>query len=156
MRIPAIVFVMAGGGCGSSVPDESASLQSPPAVTASHAEKAGAAHSLRMGEATTHQNMIEREASGATALNQSEARNPASIPIPSSVANDLASPEARDRYRALDYWEAKDRKAPLDPVFEAMEDEDPAVRAKATAIVEQYWAMAEEGKHQEDYRAGGQ
>ncbi len=33
---------------------------------------------------------------------------------------------------------------PLDPVFEAMEDDDPAVRAKATAIVEQYWAREQE------------
>jgi hypothetical protein len=29
---------------------------------------------------------------------------------------------------------------PLDAVFEAMEDEDEGVRAKAEAIVEQWWA----------------
>lgn len=56
----------------------------------------------------------------------------------------MGSPEARDRYRALDYWEAKDNKAPLDPVFEALEDKDPAVRAKATAIVERRWAIEQE------------
>lgn len=61
--------------------------------------------------------------------------------LPASIAKDLDSPDARDRYRALDHWDEKgEAKAPLDPVFEAMEDEDEAVRAKATAIVEQRWA----------------
>ncbi|MBH0190156.1 MAG: hypothetical protein HP493_15295 [Nitrospira sp.] len=50
-------------------------------------------------------------------------------------------PDARERFRALSHWEEKGEvKAPLDAVFEAMEDEDEAVRAKATAIVEQRWA----------------
>jgi hypothetical protein len=64
--------------------------------------------------------------------------------IPDSIAKDLVSSDARTRYRALDHWEAKDTKAPLDPVFEAMEDEDEAVRAKATAIVEKHWAAEKE------------
>ena len=134
MRIPAIVLVMAGGGCGSSVPDESASLRSPPMVNASHAENASTPQSLPMGE---------RKVNGITSVNQSGDHTPASS-IPPSVEKDLQSLEARDRYRALDYWEAKDSKAPLDPVFEAIEDDDPAVRAKATAIVEQYWAAEQE------------
>jgi hypothetical protein len=134
MRIPAIVLVMAGGGCGSSVPDESASLRSPPMVNASHAEKASTPQSLSMGE---------RKVNGITTVDQSGDHTPASF-IPPSVEKDLQSLEARDRYRALDYWEAKDSKAPLDPVFEAIEDDDPAVRAKATAIVEQYWAAEQE------------
>lgn len=80
---------------------------------------------------------------GIASVNQSGDHTPAPS-IPPSVEKDLQSPEARDRYRALDHWEAKDSKAPLDAVFEAMEDEDEAVRAKATAIVEQHWAAAEE------------
>lgn len=139
MRIPAIVFVMAGGGCGSPVPDESASLQPPPMVNASHAEKASASHSLPVGEMTTHQKMIERDTSGAAAVNQSEDRDPASVPIPYSVADDLASPEPETRFQALEHWEQKDSKLPLDAVFEAMEDEDESVRAKATDIVEKRW-----------------
>ena len=66
------------------------------------------------------------------------------INLPEAVAKDLSSADARDRYRALDYWEAKDSKAPLDPVFEAMEDEDEGVRQKATAIVEQFWKAQQE------------
>ena len=69
---------------------------------------------------------------------------PSEPSIPQSIAKDLSSPDARDRYRALDHWEAKNSKVPLDPVFEAMEDEDPAVRARAAAIVEQYFMKQQE------------
>lgn len=76
---------------------------------------------------------------------QAAKRNPLPSPtIPEAIVKDLTSFDARDRYHALDYWDSKDKKAPLDPVFTAMEDEDPAVRAKATAIVEQYWAADRE------------
>jgi len=144
MRIPAIVLVMVVGGCGSSVPDESASLRSPQTVNASHAEKASAPHSAPDGDMKMHEKKVEGMVYGTASVDQSGAHTLASISsIPLSVAKDLYSPEARDRYRALDYWEAKDSKAPLDPVFEAIEDDDPAVRAKATAIVERYWTTEE-------------
>lgn len=145
MRMLAIVLVMLCGGCGAPVPDESARLQSPAMVSTSYAEKAGAPHSLPVGATAMVEKKVERNVNGAPLVNQSERRTPVSISsIPLSVAKDLQSPEGRDRYRALDYWEAKDSQAPLDPVFEAMEDDDPAVRAKATAIVEQYWAAEQE------------
>lgn len=64
--------------------------------------------------------------------------------IPDSVAKDLGSSDARDRYRALDYWEKKDSKAPIDPIYDAMEDDDPSVRAKAAAILNQYMEKGEE------------
>lgn len=60
--------------------------------------------------------------------------------IPESIAKGLDSPDPRERLQAMNHWETKGTKAPLDPVFEAMEDEDEAVRAKATVIVEKYWA----------------
>ena len=66
--------------------------------------------------------------------------------VPDMVVRDLASVDPRDRYRALDHWNVKGGAAPLDAVFEAMEDEDEAVRAKATAIVEQRWAEEHEKK----------
>lgn len=147
VRMPAIVLVMLGGGCGSSVPDESASRQSPPILSTSYAEKAGAPHSLPVGDNTMVEKQIEGNVNGAVSVNQSGDHTSASMSsIPLSVEKDLQSPEARDRYRALDHWEAKDSKAPLDPVFEAMEDEDEAVRAKATAIVERYWEAEQEGE----------
>lgn len=149
MWMPAIVFVVLCGGCGPPVPDESARFQSPPMVSTSYAEKAGAPHSLPVGDTAMVEKKIERNANGAPLVNQSDRQTPVSIsPIPLSVAKDLQSPEGRDRYRALDYWESKDSTAPLDPVFEVMEDDDPAVRAKATAIVEQYWAAEQEREKQ--------
>ncbi|MBH0186045.1 MAG: hypothetical protein HP477_11715, partial [Nitrospira sp.] len=70
-----------------------------------------------------------------------ESSQPQPQKLPESITKDLASPDARERFRALSHWEENGEvKAPLDAVFEAMEDEDEAVRAKATAIVEQRWA----------------
>ncbi len=66
------------------------------------------------------------------------------LDIPDAVAKDLGSSDARDRYRALDYWEKKDNKAPIDPIFDAMEDDDPSVRAKAAAILKQYTEAGED------------
>jgi len=92
---------------------------------------------------------IEGKVNGTASVNQSgDSTSTSMSSIPLSVEKDLQSPEARDRYRALDYWEAKDSKAPLDPVFEAIEDDDPAVRAKATAIVERYWEAEQEREKQ--------
>jgi hypothetical protein len=64
--------------------------------------------------------------------------------IPEPVAKGLGSSDARERYRALEHWEEKDSKAPMDPVFDAVEDDDPAVRAKAEAIIERYIEAGEE------------
>ncbi|HSQ50965.1 MAG TPA: hypothetical protein VLL94_06820 [Nitrospiraceae bacterium] len=64
--------------------------------------------------------------------------------IPESIAKGLDSPDARERLQALDQWEKEGSKAPLDPVFEALEDENEAVRVKAMAIIEQRWAADQE------------
>ncbi len=64
--------------------------------------------------------------------------------IPDTVAKGLGSSDARDRYRALDYWEKKDSKAPMDPVFDALADDDPAVRDKAAAIIDKLVEAGEE------------
>ncbi len=61
--------------------------------------------------------------------------------VPESIAKDLNSPDALDRLQALDYWEKKGTKASFDPVFEALEDENEAIRAKATEIIERQWAI---------------
>jgi len=46
----------------------------------------------------------------------------------------------------MNHWEAQGTKAPLDPLFAAMDDEDEVVRAKATEIIERYWAAEQEQK----------
>jgi hypothetical protein len=77
----------------------------------------------------------------------SETDEPAKTPVPGlpdTIAKDLDSPDARVRYRALDHWEKPGIKTPLDPVFEALEDEDEAIRTKATTIIEREWALEQE------------
>jgi len=64
--------------------------------------------------------------------------------IPDQIIKDLNSADPHTRSRALDYWEAKNAQAPLDPVFDAMEDEDFAVRNKAKTIIERHWAAEQE------------
>ncbi len=80
-----------------------------------------------------------------TANVESDGRDKLPVPgIPESIAKALDSPDARVRLQALDHWEKKGSKVPLDPLFEALEDENDAVRAKATAIIEQQWAIERE------------
>ena len=146
--VAACVLLMGPTGCGSSSSDSAPGLSSRPTVTnGTGAVAPRTAEATRTGERSggDRSSQGDRTADQPVAAEQAGARNPLPAPtIPDTVAKDLASPDARDRYHALDYWEAKDSKAPLDPVFEAMEDDDPAVRAKATAIAEQYWAAEQE------------
>lgn len=64
--------------------------------------------------------------------------------IPESIAKALDSQDPRVRLQAMNHWEAQGTKAPLDPLFEALDDEDGYVRAKATEIIERYWAIEQE------------
>ncbi|NOT21502.1 MAG: hypothetical protein HOP22_02085 [Nitrospiraceae bacterium] len=57
--------------------------------------------------------------------------------IPDAVVKDINSPYASLRLSALSHWEANRATAPLDAVFEALEDENEAVRGKATEIIAQ-------------------
>lgn len=129
-------------GCGSPASDKPASLESR-VENAKSKDHTGTAQPSGNTEQDAPQSVTATGSSGTT--QQGDKGVPPLPPnIPAAVAKDLHSQDARDRYRALDYWEAKDGKAPLDPLFEAMEDEDPAVRAKATAIAEQRWAAEQE------------
>lgn len=97
-------------------------------------------HSGQTDKASTGQPAISGKSDGTT-----DERNTSLSPnIPETVAKDLGSPDARVRYHALDYWETQQDQPPLIPVFEAMEDEDPAVRAKAATIVEQRMDLEQE------------
>jgi hypothetical protein len=138
-----VVVSLLLAGCGSPASDQPVSLESSVANNKSE-DRTGAAQPRvgNTGQAATQ----SVTTTGLSRTTQQGNEGASSLPrnIPATVAKDLGSPDARDRYRALDHWEAKDGKTPLDPVFEAMEDDDPAVRAKATAIVEQHWAAEQE------------
>ncbi|MBH0177993.1 MAG: HEAT repeat domain-containing protein [Nitrospira sp.] len=128
-------------GCGSPVSDTPASLESR-AESGKLKDHTG----TTQPRGTIGQAPQSVPATGFSDTRHQDNEGMLSLPLNISVATtmDLSSPDARVRYRALDYWEAKGSTAPLDPVFKAMEDDDPAVRAKATAIVEQRWAAEQE------------
>jgi hypothetical protein len=150
MRMPAIILVMLCGGCGAPVPDETVSVQPPSIASTGRADSIRVSDSLSMDDRTWQVKSSQEGTNRPAKFEQREDRGrPSNPPIPSSVASDLSSTDARVRYQALDYWEAKDSKTPLDPVFEAMEDHDEAVRARATEIVERHWAVEQEREQQE-------
>lgn len=140
LRTMVVMVMVLYGGCGPSVPDGTANGSSPSPVRGAQVDRSGDPISSPMSRVATVQNRVEHGDAKATTAEQTEDRS--SVPelsIPQSIANGLSSSDAGNRYRALDYWEAKDSQAPLEPVFEALEDEDEAVRGKAEAIVERRW-----------------
>lgn len=90
------------------------------------------------------QNDRKAISSSQTGTNPDERDNRSNPGVPDVVEKQLGSIDPRDRYRALEHWDVKGGNAPLEPVFEAMEDEDENVREKATAIAEQRWAEKHE------------
>lgn len=141
LRMSTIVLVMVWGGCGASVSDE---------TNASPAQPAAAVRQIDIDvrtvtSAAAGKNGVEVEANTGEAVYQSaDGEVSPEIAIPRSILIDLTSLEARTRLHALEHWEKNDRNAPLDAVFDALEDEDEAVRAKAEAIVEQRWEAEQE------------
>lgn len=77
-------------------------------------------------------------------LKSIEEKKSAALPVPDSIAKDFESPYARIRLQALDYWATQGTKAPLDPLLEALEDDDAEVRAKAAKIAEEQWGIKQE------------
>lgn len=73
-----------------------------------------------------------------------EAKKSEALPVPDEIARDFESPYARIRLLALDYWATQGTKAPLDPLLEALEDEDEEVRTKAAKIAEEKWGIKQE------------
>lgn len=139
------ILVVLCGGCGTSVPDGAAIGSSPSTVSTGEVVRTGNPASSTINPLTPQPNRLEKGEGKATTAEQAEDRSfPSKPSIVQLIAKDLASPDVRDRYLALDHWEAKDSTAPFDPVFEAREDKDEAVRARAAAIVEQYYMKQQE------------
>ena len=71
---------------------------------------------------------------------------PEHLVLPQWIAQALASPEVPVRLRALDLWAQQGPEAPLDPLVVALDDKDDDVRAKAMALIERQWAVAQEAE----------
>lgn len=155
-------------GCGSNAPDNQPGLESRASVSMPddktkaqgirHGEKTflppfasenrtGAASGTQVSPGSDDSSQADRpmnQSGGVPNIVADESEKSPVPGIPPAIAKNLDSPDARIRFRALNHWDKQDTKAPLDPVFEALEDEDEAVRAKAEAIIELHWAMAQE------------
>lgn len=141
------LLLLAGlAGCGPASSDNAPNLKQRVSTDGSVAgsSSASARVSPSPGDSVSQGDGQADKSDGTTNVKSDETDKSLVPGIPTAIAKDLDSPDARLRLRALDHWETKGAKAPLDPVFEALEDEDDAVRAKATAIIEQRWAADEE------------
>lgn len=137
-------------GCGPASPDNAPNIGPPESVGGAHLSKQGSSpgpasgtRAFSRGDSTSLGDRPQTQPVG-TATSKTEGRDQSPVPlisvIPDSVAKDLASPYADVRLRTLDHWDANKTTAPLDPVFDALEDENEAVRSKATQIIEQRFA----------------
>lgn len=137
-----LMFLVGLAGCGPASSDHAPGLETRASVDGASLSKQGLSPGNNSLTPIT-------QAAGSVPIASGNATGvaPDKLPvpgIPESIAKDLDSPDARLRIQALNHWDTKGTKAPLDPVFEALEDENEAVRAKATAIIEQRWAAEQE------------
>ena len=56
----------------------------------------------------------------------------------------LASPDVRVRLWALDHWEQQAPRESIDLLIAALDDEDEDVQARASEILERFWAVEQE------------
>jgi hypothetical protein len=153
--VPCLMPLIAGclllslAACGAPV-SEKASGQAPSASTREAAGGGVVADAVqrssesRRVSGASSPNDRNAVSAGLPASDTEERDNRSILGAPDLVMRDLGSADPRERYRALEHWNVKGGSAPLDPVFEAMEDEDEDVREKATAIVERRWAEEQE------------
>lgn len=133
-------LLLAGtAGCGSPVPDKPATAELRAANSKPEDRPVAVKPSaVKSGQEDSATKAANGSPGSPLALTTVPRDADDQLNIPDAVAKDLGSSDARERYRALDYWEKKDSKAPIDPIYDLMEDDDPAVRAKAAAILERY------------------
>lgn len=162
-RLIIATCVLAGGvsACGSSASDPASGLDSraatgkPANVSATSSTELGAQRTRQVSDAPVTEKWDRSGQSDRASADQAaiadrtdgttdEGNAVISPNIPEAIAKDLGSPDAHIRYRALDYWETQGAQAPLDAVFEALDDDDAAIRAKAASIVEQHMDLEKE------------
>lgn len=150
VSMPSTVFAifLMFGGCGVTVSDQEVNSQSSARGSAAEVSTVGLRESKPVGKVAIRESWLEKKVSQVGVFEPRENQSSVSSFIPQSIERDLRSPDARVRYRGLEYWEAKDSTAPLDPVFEAMEDQDEIVRGRATEIVERHWAVEQDREKQ--------
>jgi hypothetical protein len=67
----------------------------------------------------------------------------APLVVPAWMAKDLASPDVRVRLTALDRWVQQGHTGAVDPLLQALEDQDERVQARALELIVQDWVRAQ-------------
>ena len=140
-----LALLLAGlAGCGPALSDNASNLES--RASMSGPEDRSAARATGQGGNTFVPSLVSENRTGdASEKGIVTGGDKLPVPgIPNLIAKDLDSPDPRVRLQAMEHWEAQGTTAPLDPLFEALDDEDEHVRAKATEIIERHWAMEQE------------
>lgn len=68
------------------------------------------------------------------------------LAMPDWMANDLASSDVHVKLQALDRWAQAAPVSSVDPLIQALEDEDDRVQDKALALLEEDWRRARENE----------
>jgi len=137
-------LIMLLGGCGPSGPDNESNpgLRSSKSTTATQDTRYRQSAPTLLLSALAGNHTERGQTSTIASSDTSEKEDARDRPVPSvpaSIMTSLDSADPQVRHRALEYWETNGTNASLDPVFEALEDEDESVREKAEAIVERRW-----------------
>lgn len=141
--IAACTLVTSIVGCGSPASDPMPNVNSRSTITQ---DLANGVQKQDVGASPdeTQDGQHNRPVSDQSPRTANERHSSPALSVPNTIVKDLDSSNPRTRYDALDYWQTTGTQAPLDLVFEAMEDEDATVREKATAIIEHYWEAEDE------------
>lgn len=142
--------MLAGCGPGGPTTDPSVSANEAPQVAA--AQGAGSGGKIAPGGEKSLSKSTEKptdrpnpvESAEEKKIKAIESKKSEALPLPDEIAKDLGSPYPNARLHALDYWEKSGTKAPLDPLLEAMDDDDDEVRGKAAKIAEKHWGIKSE------------
>lgn len=169
--MPLCLILLAGlAGCGQASPDNALSLGSRVSTNASAARDLGqgekalsppissatqAGTPLGQGTVPARENMSQEDKlvlkSESAPNSETDGRDTLPAPaIPEWITKGLSSSDPRERLMALYHWEAQGTTAPLDPLFAALDDTDGQVRAKATEIIERYYASEQEQEQEQE------
>lgn len=138
-------------GCGPAPSDQAPSLESRASVARPSELPPVSQHTSSIHQASTTPSprrapLASNPASPAAAQQGEPASLPEYLVLPQWIAQALASPEVLVRLRTLDRWAQQGPEATLDPLIVALDDKDDDVRAKAMALIERQWAVAQEAE----------
>jgi HEAT repeat protein len=147
----ALALLAALSACGPS-PSDQAPSREPRASVAGPSESppvlphSPSPHHDPVTPAASPVPLASNHASPSAAQQDEPAPLPEQLVLPQWIAQALEAPDVRVRLRALDRWAQQGPEASLDPLVVALDDKDDDVRAKAMALIERQWAVAQEAE----------